>query len=297
MHKIYLLLLPLLFLTGCKDKTATENNAATPPTQQQKKADIRLALQPNADCLPFYYAAERGYFEKAGIHVDLLTFASQTDCDTALAGNTVDGGFRDKYRHTSLGKKAGAYYQWLSTEGAWGIVASPQSRIKAMKGLSGKTIAYDRNTAAEHFMYAAVKEGGATGVMYPQINSLRVRASMVEESQVDAAVLPEPYLAEAVEMGCTKVYSVPGSMSSTGHLLIRQSAMQNKGFHAKMEKLTVAYNQAVDSLTERGVKDILPMLQRIYGISPDIAKKIKLPHYNKKTEKAKVQTQTSKTKK
>lgn len=283
MRHTYILLLALLLFTGCdKFKTPGEEQAA-PAKNQRADADIHLALLPSIDCLPFYYAEARGYYKTAGVNVEIISCGSQTDCDTTLFGGTAEGAYMDLYRQTHHGRKADAYYSWFNTEGAWGIVTSGQSRIKKMKNLEGKTIAYDRNTSAQHFMEAAVKESGVTGVMHPQINSLRVRASMIEENQVDAAVLPEPYLQEAIFLGCAKVYDVPAAQAAKGHIFFSRDAMKRKGFHAKLDLLREAYNQAVDSLNERGVKDILPMLQRVYGLSPDIAQKLKLPHYQKKS--------------
>lgn len=283
MRHTYILLFALLLFTGCDKFKPSSTDQAAAAKPQRSAADIHLALLPNIDCLPFYYAEARGYYTAAGVSVEILSCGSQTDCDTTLLGGTAEGAYMDQYRQAHLGRKADAYYSWLNTEGAWGIVTSGQSRIKKMKNLEGKTIAYDRNTSAEHFMEAAIKESGATGVMHPQINSLRVRASMVEENQVDAAILPEPYLQEAVALGCAKVYDVPVSQAAKGHILFSRTAMKQKGFHAKLDLLKDAYNQAVDSLNERGVKDILPMLQRVYGLSPDIAQKLKLPRYQKKS--------------
>lgn len=290
MHKFFLLLTATLLLASCHDtaKPGVDVQARRQAAADSARAaaDIRLALLPDAACLPFFYAEERGYYKRAGVQVYLSVCDAQADCDTALLGGSADGGYIEPQYFPKSGRGIAAFYEWFAPDGAWAVVSSPSSRAKTMKALSGKVLACDRRAASGRFAQAAVKEGGATGVMYPQIGSLRVRAAMVEENQVDAAVLPEPYVQEAVQKGCVKVYDVPGSQASPGRIVMSRKAMQRDGFHEKMERLLDAYDMAVDSLNAGGAASALPLLRRIYGLSPDAAAKIKLPRYHKVRRKA-----------
>lgn len=290
MHKYFLLLTATLLLASCHDTAApgvdVQARQQAAADSARAAADIRLALLPDAACLPFFYAEERGYYKRAGVQVYLAVCAAQADCDTALLGGSADGGYIEPQYFTKSKRGAATFYEWFAPDGAWAVVSSPASRAKSIKALSGKVLASDRRAASGHFAQTAVKEGGATGVMYPQIGSLRVRAAMVEENQVDAAVLPEPYVQAAVQKGCAKVYDVPGSQASPGRIMMSRKSMQRDGFHEKMERLLDAYDMAVDSLNARGAASAVPLLRRIYGLSPDVAAKIKLPRYHKVRRKA-----------
>ena len=91
-----------------------------------------LSLTPTVECLPLYYAKQKGIFKTLGLKVCLKTYDSQFDCDTAMLGKTAIGGSSDLlrlYYHAEKGKILSAV---SSLNGRWSLVSSGDLRIKKM---------------------------------------------------------------------------------------------------------------------------------------------------------------------
>ena len=103
---------------------------------------------------------------------------------------------------------------------------------------------------------------------------------MLENNQLDAAVLPEPFATEARLLGARQMYEARGAEKSRGMIVFRSKYIADKS-HAKfLELLRRGYNQAVDSLNRHGVKCCLPILLNHYKISQQVADSLHLPHYS-----------------
>ena len=103
---------------------------------------------------------------------------------------------------------------------------------------------------------------------------------MLENNQLDAAVLPEPFATEARLLGARQMYAARGAEKSRGAIVFRSKYVADKS-HAKfLELLRRGYNQAVDSLNKHGVKGCLPILLNHYKISQQVADSLQLPRYS-----------------
>ena len=52
---------------------------------------LHVALVPTMDNLPLYYAKETGIYDSLGLNIELLTYSSAMDCDTAFTNGEADG--------------------------------------------------------------------------------------------------------------------------------------------------------------------------------------------------------------
>lgn len=75
----------LLLLAACGPTTAPESPLPTPGTQESPLATpaadgpvetLRMALLPVLDVLPFHVAQQNGYFDQAGVKVELIPVKS-----------------------------------------------------------------------------------------------------------------------------------------------------------------------------------------------------------------------------
>ena len=262
---------------ACNQKT--EN--ATPSVVSGNE-DIRLAVLPIVDCLPFYYAEKMGLYDSLGLHLELCPFEAQNDCDTALLGGSVDGSFMDAERLAFHQKRGVTFVQEMQTEGDWALLSSGTLRIKKMKDLDNRVLGLPQRTTENLLADQALRQAGMkpTALVRVQVNSYRTCASMLENNQLDAAVLPEPFATEARLLGARQMYEARGAEKSRGMIVFRSKYIADKS-HAKfLELLRRGYNQAVDSLNRHGVKCCLPILLNHYKISQQVADSLHLPHYS-----------------
>ena len=158
---------------------------------------LHVALVPNHDCLPIYYAKRMGIYDSLGLKLQIYTYASQMDCDTMLMSRYADGGWADKIRIAHYGKRmANLEVMWTGNQ-HWQLFSCGALRINHIKALSGRTIAIARTSAENVWLDQILKMGklSADDVYRPQINNLKLRAQMLTGNQIDAAVLTWPYSA------------------------------------------------------------------------------------------------------
>lgn len=275
MRTSYLLLLPVALSVACSSPKKEAPSAAA-----SHKADhVTLALVPVTECLPLIYARDAGLFEEAGMAVSLELHGSQADCDTALLG-TATGGYADGHSPASRRPQGRLATLCALSGGGWGVAASATLRPKGVKDLKERVVGASRGDASEHFLALALKSGGLglAQVMRPHVGDFRTRASMLENNQLEAAVLPQPYLTGAVASGCKRLYVAPeAALQGAGRLVVNPAKCSKE----RQALLLKVYNRAVDSLTAKGRRLLPPLLHRYAGVPAAVADTMALPKYEK----------------
>lgn len=242
-----IMLLPLLF--SCSGKTDSIESSADSAQAEQQKGYCTIALLTTADCEPFIFAQEHGIYKHLGLDIAFERYESQEDCDTALAGH-ADGAYAD-----SLFLSRSSRYQKsrvaLRTQTACGVLSAASLRFRAAKELEGRVIAMAPSTLSEQIAYDAVKSGGVatSNAMYPHIRSFSVAMGMLRDSQIDAAVLPEPFLTEAKKHRAKELYRKDTGWR--GAVVVNGSNARRKLSHQQIDLLRRGYNMAVDSLNKQ----------------------------------------------
>lgn len=150
MKKMFALLLTALLLTGCGAKeTAPENapeeSGTAGQTQELEKITVMLDWYPNAVHTFLYEAEANGYFEDAGLDVELLYPANPTDPLTMAAAGKIDFGLY--YQEDTIIAKANENIPvkvmgTVVQEPLETICALADTGIKTPADLKGKTIGY-----------------------------------------------------------------------------------------------------------------------------------------------------------
>jgi NitT/TauT family transport system substrate-binding protein len=169
-----------------------------------------LALEPASLA---FYAKHRGLFAKQGLDARLLVLSDPTQLVPALLSNdaqfigfNVGGAAILKSRNVPVRLvAAGAMYR--RTAPATGVVAAPGKRIARARDLVGKRVAIDAaNTIGHIGLLKWLKGNGVTAsdvelveLPFPQM------LGPLRRGQIDAAILPEPYLTLALERGARRV--------------------------------------------------------------------------------------------
>ena len=202
------LLLMLLMFIGCK-----QNNV----DQDLKKGDadsltIHIAVLPTEECVPFYTAQQRGFYDALGVVVKLDTFYAAMDADTAfMRGHVqllVSDSLKAHYLNTLIHKDT--ILSVLTDTLRLHMMTGKSTRIKSIKNLKEKIVAVTRNSADDYFADKTMDQARIKReyLNRPQINNIELRAKMLGLNQYDGAILPEPYATKCEAQGAYRINSI-----------------------------------------------------------------------------------------
>lgn len=259
----------------------TQTGAAT-DSHAADTAVLRLGLMPTLDCLPFYYARRAGIFDSLGLDVELLTFTAQMDLDTALAGGSADGIYSDLVRSVLMAHRAQAQPTIvMATDGAWNVVVTASLRLRNASQLDERMIAVARHSASDLVSDQVAKAGGIRPdrIYRPQINNVNLRAAMLTNAQVDAAVLPEPQATQARARGHKQIYSTASEKLHLGCFTFNRQRLNSPLKAAQVRSLIKAYDLAAAQINRGGKAVCDSVLSRDFGLTAAEADTLRLPRY------------------
>lgn len=234
----------IIFLVISFSACAGSNNAI-------KESDVlRIGLLPDDSSIPIMIAEELGYFEEAGIDIELILFRSAIDRDSAIQANELDGVSTDVL---SLGlfKEGGIpAYAVAQTDGTYSLVVNDSAGISQMNDLSGKSIGLSFNTLMEYLLDVALNynDMDANKVNKVSIPSIPARLEMLNSGQIDGATLPEPLASGAVDNGAKSLMLNRDFDTYPGILMVTKSYIDNNPDAFKA--FSKAYNDAVDYINK-----------------------------------------------
>ena len=256
-------------------------------TQQEKlrqdslyRAALKVGVMPTTDCLPLFVAKECGMFDSVGVDVRLKMFRAQMDCDTALAGSSVEGSVSDLVRVARLQKQGVKVQPSVALNTYWQIVANRLSRVKQIAQLSDKMIAITRNSATDLVAQAAIDSAKPKYDVYKiQINDVKVRLNMLINNELDAAMLTEPQATEARAHDNPVLYDTRGKDLRLGVLAFRWDKLSKNGRQKQYDNMVKAYNEAVDSINSKGVAHYADVLKKYCGCNEMTIQRLPKLHY------------------
>ncbi|MBX3000261.1 MAG: ABC transporter substrate-binding protein [Caldilineaceae bacterium] len=174
----------------------------TPPTiPQAESTELRVAVLPITDVIPFYVAQSEGTYAEQGIKVELIPVASGSERDTLLQAGQADCVLNEVLGTILFNAGEGEELRVIATalrafpEAAhFYLLASPQSRITNVDQLPGRTIAIAENTIIAYWTDRLLARAGIApdSVDRTSVPRIPVRLELLMNGQVDAAVLPDP---------------------------------------------------------------------------------------------------------
>lgn len=198
---VFLWLLAMGLCGACNqmDKTADKDDSTT----------LKLGVLPTVECLPFYYADSVGLFDSLGLDVQLVTFDAAMDADTAFVNGDIDGIVSDLVKACLWNGQGDSVRIVMGGDLRLWLVTAQNARLLKVESLKEKIIAITRHSALDFFtdkLLSSVKLQ-SIDLNKPQINNIQIRTLMVCQNQYDGAILPEPYVIEAVASGAKRLTS------------------------------------------------------------------------------------------
>lgn len=275
---VLLLLSSVSIWVGCRNSTTFDADGKA----ANDSLSLRIACLPTMDCLPFYYAVESGLCDSLELPLYIRTFQSQFDADTALMGNVFDGGVTDvhRYRHHREKGLLQPCVALIPTDGRWQLVVNGVLRLKKTEQLKGRTLAAARHSVSDRIS-SHLKDSlrlGSDDIYQPQINSYRLRYQMLDNAQVDAAVLPEPWGTLAAVSG-HRVLSSFSSRKYSVAFYVKKSSLSHARKARQVARLKEVYNLSVKALNTAPSSALDSVLIKTYRLPENVVDTLRLPYF------------------
>jgi len=276
--------LALAVVAGC----SSARGAAGAPSPE--KTNLNVAVVPALDSAGFFVALYHGLFKAQGLNV---TFRPATSSETVIAGQAkgvydVTGGNYVSYIQAQQRGEANLYIfaeGSVMQPGAQGIYTMPDSKVRTLSDLKGKTIAINARKNILYLLAASVLAGHGmkpgsvhfANIPFPDMpTALKTRT-------ISAAVLPEPFASGAEEAeGVVPLADLDQGATSSfpvaGYVVTKQWAAKNPHTLAAFYKALEEGQQIADT-SRPWVEQAMMDLPTPFGVSRETAAVLALDSY------------------
>ena len=244
-------LMGAMLLTGCGGSDTANENA----NAEQNVEPITVGLMRIDDSFPFYVAEKEGLFEKHGVTVELQNFSSARDLSTALQGGELDALMTDPVV-TALSLKGGTDVRIVAMalgavpeEGRFLEISAPESGITSPEQLEGRNIAISNNTMMDYLVeqYENTLGLDKTAITTVNMPDLMLRTTtLLEGTEIDAAILPDPLAVYAVAEGANVVIDDTKLDENFSQSVVTVTADAIQNNRAAVDAMLDAYNEAIE---------------------------------------------------
>ena len=288
MKKITIFMVCLLesvfLLSGCSH---SDNNAHRLSKEEKARLDsidqaaFKIGVMPTLDCMPVYVAYDRHLFDSLGVTVHLRYYTAQMDCDTALTHGRVEGAISDLIRIKRMQDKGAHIYAPIATDTYWQLYSNKRARIMDLKQLSDKMIAITRYSATDYFANLAIDSAKPKYDVYRvQINDVNIRLKMLLNNEMDAVLLAEPQATKAKVEGHKMLMDSRWKKQNLGAFAFQKNVEKNPVRIQQMKLFYKAYNAAVDSINQYGLKHYADLMKKYCKADPQTIKALPKFHYS-----------------
>ena len=278
MRRLFLIVAIISLIVGCGqsyEETKRLNQAQRLKLFREDSAALKVAVMPTLDCLPVFVAKERQLFDTA-VDIRLKQFTAQMDCDTALMRNRVEGSVSDLVRAERMMKSGVPIQYWTSTNAYWLLISNRQQRINDLKHLDDKMVAMTRYSVTDLLSDMVVDSAKLKPerVFRIQINDVNVRLKMLENNEMDALLMTEPYATQAILAKNKVLFDTRKSDMQMGAFVFRTEGMDDKNRQHQMKVFLEGYNEACDSINKYGVRNYKDVIRKYYVVSEQTLKNL-----------------------
>jgi NitT/TauT family transport system substrate-binding protein len=170
---------------------------------------LRLGVLPVLDTLPLHVGLAEGHFQEQGIELELVSFASAIERETAMQSGRIDGIYGDIV-NVMLLVRSGVDMKIVTVCSAsrpgrtlFGLVSAPKVGQLAPEEMAGRSVGISNATVIEWLMDSFEDSGQVPAGAFEriEIKKIPIRMQMLMAGEIDAAVLPEPLVSLAVSKG------------------------------------------------------------------------------------------------
>ena len=261
----------LLVLVGCGmsyEETKRLKHERQQQALREDSAALKVAVLPTLDCLPLFVAEERQMFDTA-VDIRLKRFSAQMDCDTALQRGRVELAVSDLVRTERMATMGLRLKYLTATNAYWLLIGNRNQRITEMKHLDDRMVAMTRYSVTDLMAELAVDSAKLKPerVFRIQVNDVNVRLDMLENNEMDALLLTEPQLTQALLGKHHVLLDSRREDIWMGVIAEDSMAMSEASRQRQLKALVDGYNKACDSLNAYGVKHYSDIIMKYCDLS------------------------------
>ncbi len=276
MKRLLWIIVAVAAFAACGQSTEERNRLSRAERirlQKEDSAAFKVAVMPTLDCLPLYVARCHGLFDSLKADVRLRRFTAQMDCDTALAGGSVEAGVTDVVRAQRLVGLGVPLVYVSSTDACWLLIANRNSRIRELKQLYDKMLAMTRYSATDLLADYAVDSAKVKEerVFRVQINDVIVRLEMLRNNEMDAVFLAEPQATAALLVKHNAIMDSRKLGLRLGAIAVRGDRLADTNRKKQLEAFKRAYDMACDSINKYGVGHYRRLVGEFCGVDAAVA--------------------------
>ena len=219
--------------------------------EETAEPDLRIGVLPVLNTLPLYVAQAAGYFDEAGVVVELVPFQSGLDRQTALLAGATDAS-NDDLIGVLLLNAGGVDVRVVRHDPPvnvfFALIAGPGSGLESVEDLAGASVGISHNTLIQYLTDAMLASVGmsADEVEYVEVAEIPVRFQLLLQGQIDTATLPEPLIQAALGAGGRVLLDDSALTYVPTVLSFRADTLAEKG--EAVRAFLLAYERAVEAI-------------------------------------------------
>ncbi len=255
--KITVLIFFAVLLAACAPtavpvSTPSPSSSVSSSLPKPTAGAFRMAMLPTTDVVPFYVAQAQGYFQAQGLNVELVPVSSAAERDQLMATQQTDGEMADLMTAVTFNatkptlKVVRIVRQARADSPLFSILVAKDSPLKTVQDLKGKEIAISQNSVIEYVTQRLLEKEGFTAadIKTTNIPVIPTRLQVMQQNQVPAATLPEPFTSLAVLQGARVLLDDSKAPEYSQSVLIFRTEIVEKR-PGDVKKFLIAYDQAI----------------------------------------------------
>lgn len=200
--------------------------------------ELKIALLPILDVLPYYVAEAEGYFDGSGFIIREIPVASGLSRDQLMQAGEIDGMLNEMTTTGSFNREGVQVKILMSARKAYSgsplfrILASQKGGLKSPKDLDGVPIGVSVNTIIEYVTDRMLEAEGLSRerIIMKSVPVIPERYQLLMQGQLEAATLPDPLGISALTAGAVSMVDDSAySRYSVSVLSFSVKALKEKG--------------------------------------------------------------------
>ena len=220
--------------------------------EEMSEPDLRIGALPVINVLPLYVALDGGYFDEAGVAVEIVEFVSGADAQAAAVAGEIDGFQADLVSALKVNANGGdvrvVRHVGILNLPFITIVAGRDSGIESIEDLAGRQIGLSLNTIIQYMTDTMLSSAGVDpeGVEYVNLPGIWDRYQRLVDGEIGAATLPDFHSRIALQNDGRELINDADVAYVPEALNISAEALAEKG--EVVRAFLAAYEQAVETI-------------------------------------------------
>ncbi|WP_352420390.1 ABC transporter substrate-binding protein [Proteiniborus sp.] len=267
---VFAVIVSMLWMVGCTSKEVVNEEPKGEEINTEENLNLKVGVMPAVDSAPIFVAEKNGYFKELGLDVEVQIYMNAMNRQSALQSGELDGAMTDVIALVNNVQNGFDIKVTTSTDGSFPIIVSRDFEEKKdiKVGIMEVSVV---NYLSDEFL------GEKYNLEKIFINEIPARLEMINQGQIDMAVLPEPVASKGELMGLEKRIYESKDEFSPEIMVFTGDSIKNK--EKAIQLFHEAYNKAVKAIQtdENIARDVL--VEKL-ELNPEVKDKIVLPKYN-----------------